>query len=116
MNAQIDDASSKPASSFFTKAAWYSLVVPVVTGLISWGILAFTDCDLVYVSGAAFWVLLTSFIVGSASLFGIEKNCRRGILWKAVPGIIASSVLIYIALTVWDFARNFHFNLNIMQF
>lgn len=86
--------------SFFSMAAWYSLVVPFLA--LAAMLLIFNLEGRVWfippasrqLSGAVYgWLLLTnvsSFLLGVVSLFGIRKHTMASILWRAIPGIIVS--------------------------
>ena len=90
----------KSGVSFFSAAAWYSLLVPFAAS-ISW--FAFVSAhELSNVSGMIwFLAVLTSFALGVASLFGIPTHGCKRILWKAVIGILASIVAGWFALMIW---------------
>jgi hypothetical protein len=45
------------------------------------------------VYGSAVWANISSLALGVLSLFGIKRHGLGFILWKAVPGIIASGAL-----------------------
>jgi hypothetical protein len=86
--------------SFFSAAAWYCLVAPFLTAGIGLWILhvegpydrfnplPFPNQD--QVEDISFWICLSSFVLGLASLLGIRRHGLKVILWKALPGILAS--------------------------
>ena len=107
MNQPSEPQALQPGGSFFTKAAWLSLIVPFLVPVIWFCILAATDrMDLPAM--LSFFVLVSSLALGIASLFGIPRHGRKRIIWKAVPGIIASAALGYFALVFWSMSHNWH--------
>jgi hypothetical protein len=50
--------------------------------------------------GAA-WLFVSSFPMGVVSLFGIQQQGAKMILWKAVIGIIVSSVFGFFVFALW---------------
>src|SRR5215469_3025766 len=86
--------------SIFNLAAWYSLIVSLATFAVVAGIDAasghtnllppmsreFTGS----LYGSAFWFEVSSLFFGILSLFGIGMHGAAFILWKAVPGLLAS--------------------------
>jgi hypothetical protein len=90
----------KSGVSFFRAAAWYSFVVPFVAS-VSWFLFVAAH-QVSNVSGKVwFLAVLSSFALGIASLFGIPSHGCKGILWKAVIGIVASMVAGWFALMIW---------------
>ena len=108
MSAHSRHTDISSGGSPFTKAAWYSLLVPPLTPVVWFFIGLLTDGRLGFAFGAVFWMLVSSFIFGVASLFGIRKHCRKRILWTAVPGIIASLILGFLAFVYWDMMQTWH--------
>lgn len=102
-----EHSASKPDVSFFTIAAWYSLLVPCSAPVVWFVILATTN-RLDLPGMVSFFVLLSTLALGVASLFGIPKHGRKRILWKALTGIIVSVVLGYFALVCWSMSHNWH--------
>ena len=89
-------------TSIFSFAAWYGLIVPfaaiVVTVAIA-GASGHTNilpppsrhfAGILY--GSAFWIEVSGFLFGILSLFGIGRHGAAFILWKAVPGLLASGL------------------------
>ena len=86
--------------SFFSVAAWYCLVAPFVAAGFGttiflkyyqyerWQPQSFpTEYQAISIT---FFICLSSFLLGIASLFGISRHGIKVILWKAVIGILAS--------------------------
>jgi len=75
--------------SFFTFAAWYSLVVPFAAAIAWFFYVAAHEVS--NVSGAVwFYAELSGLVLGVVSLFGIRAHGCKRILWKAAIGIVAS--------------------------
>jgi hypothetical protein len=104
----MDEAgnSSRPRRGFFTIAAWFSVVVPLLA--VGWAVYVrslpppgpdrpnphLTKADCV---GLAV-VLAVSFVAGCVSLWGVKTNGAWVILPPAVLGILGSAFLEVIAL------------------
>ena len=89
---KIDLAESK--KSFFNRAAWLSVFIPLVTFVVTfvlfrWDWHISIDVQEKYLFGAG-CVQVISLILGIVSLFGIRRHGARLIVWKAAIGIIAS--------------------------
>lgn len=88
------------SQSFFSIAAWYCLVAPFLAAGFAllvlhvegpydrFNPLPFPNQD--QVEDIAFFICLSSFVLGVVSLFGIRRHGLRIILWKMLPGILAS--------------------------
>ena len=96
-------APSKREPSFFSVAAWISLIIPLTTFGVIAGLLSLSGHTNLLpppsrqftgdLNGWAVLIDLGSLILGVISLFGIRRHGAAFILWKAVPGIIASGAL-----------------------
>ena len=107
MSAHPEHQTFDSGGSFFTKAAWFSLIVPFLVPVVWFCILAATSrIDLPAM--ISFFVLLSSLALGIASLFGVRRHGRKRIVWKAMIGIIASVVLGYIAAVLWSMSYGWH--------
>jgi hypothetical protein len=107
MSTHLEHQDSESGGSLFTKAAWFSFIVPFLVPVLWFCILAATSrMDLPAM--LSFFVLLSSLACGIVSLFGVRRHGRKRILWKAVLGIVASLVLGYLALAYWSLAHNWH--------
>jgi hypothetical protein len=81
MKAHTEHQAFDSGGSFFTKAAWFSLIVPFLVPLVWFSILvATTRMDLPAM--VSFFVLLSSLGLGIASLFGVRRHGRKRIIWK----------------------------------
>jgi|SRR5215469_13938558 len=82
--------------TIFSLAAWYSLIVSLATFAVVAGIEVVSGppsrefAGALY--GAAFWIEASSLFFGILSLFGIGMHGAAFILWKAVPGLLASGL------------------------
>jgi hypothetical protein len=84
----------KSDGKFFNLAAWYSLIAPPICFLIGWIGVHYSQHGISEnLVGMIFLTLMSSFLGGIISLFGIPKCGSKKILWKAIIGIIASLVL-----------------------
>lgn len=107
MSAHPENEKIDSGGSFFTKAAWISLIIPFLVPVIWFCILAATSrMDLPAM--VSFFMLLGSLALGVASLFGVRRHGRKRIVWKAVIGIIASLVMGYFAVAFWSMSYNLH--------
>ena len=98
-----NDITAKRQRSFFTVAALLSLIAPLGALAIVAMILSLSGhlssvpqasrSFIGNVHGFAFLVDLGSIGLGIISLIGIERHGPAVILWKAVPGILASGIL-----------------------
>lgn len=99
-------------SSIFSIAAWYCLVVSLTVVAVTFSIAAASGHMNIlpppsrnfsgHLYGSAFWIEVSSFLLGILSLFGIGRHGAAFILWKAVPGLIASGLsgFVFFALTM----------------
>jgi hypothetical protein len=95
--------AAKRQPSFFSIAAWMSLIVPLATLAITTAIsslsghTSFLPPPSRHFSGDLNgWAMLIDFvglILGVFSLFGVRKHGAALILWKALPGVFLSGVL-----------------------
>jgi hypothetical protein len=95
-------APPKRQPSFFGVAAWISLVIPLVTFGVIFGLLSLSGHTSLLpppsrqfsgdLNGWAVLIDLGSLFLGVISLFGIRRHKVAFILWKAVPGILASGI------------------------
>lgn len=88
--------SAKPFSEL---AARYSLIVPFATlavsfVLVKFGQLVFHEADAIVDSHTldiwTFGLMLSSFLAGIVSLFGVFRHGTKAILWRSSIGIIVS--------------------------
>ena len=82
----------KLSASFLRFAAWYSLIVPFIAPVLAYVILVASGGRLDLPLIAALCCAASSFLLGAISIFGAETPVR-GVLWKALIGIVASVVL-----------------------
>ena len=94
--------------SFFSIAAWYCLIAPFLAAAFAvivyrvegpydrFNPLPFPNQD--QVEDIAFWICVSSLVLGIASLFGIRRHGWKVILWKALFGILASGFFGFCAL------------------
>lgn len=92
-------------NSFFYRAAWASLLIPFIVfgGVV--GLCLYcghTPSDgnnevVGYYLEGAFGASVVGLILGIVSLFGIQREGGRSILWKAVVGIVAGLIMGFIA-------------------
>lgn len=107
MSAHPEHGGLDSGGSFFTKAAWFSLIVPFSAPVVWFCVLAATSrLDLPAMT--SFFILLSSLALGIASLFGVRRHGRKRIVWKAAIGIVASVVLGYFALAFWSMSYDWH--------
>jgi hypothetical protein len=97
MNAVVPNS---PVKSFFTWAAWYSLVTPFVTAAITFLVLfvesrtGYMEYDIVnFVLLCGFLLVISSLISGALSFFGVPRHGARVIVWKAIIGMLASCIV-----------------------
>ena len=50
-----------------------------------------------HIEDIAFWICVSSLVMGIASLFGIRRHGLRVIVWRALAGILASGIFGFIA-------------------
>jgi hypothetical protein len=98
-------SSSRPGGSFFRFAAWYCLVVPLITPVLAFLVLVASNGRLDISLIAVLCCALSSFLLGVLTLFGAEKGVR-GILWKVMLGIAASVVLGFLACVYLSNLKN----------
>jgi hypothetical protein len=96
--------------SFFNLAAWYCLIAPFITAGLALIILntegpydrfhplPFPNQD--QVVDLTLWACLSSVVFGLAGLFGIRRHGLGVILWKVLPGIIASCLFGFAAFVL----------------
>ena len=107
MSVHPENQTFDSGGSFFTKAAWFSLILPFLVPVVWFSILAATSrMDLPAM--VSFFVLLGSLALGVASLFGVRRHGPKRIVWKAVIGIVASLVLSYFAAAFWSMSYSWH--------
>ena len=107
MTAHPENQAIDSGGSFFTKAAWFSLIVPFLVPVVWFCILAATSrMDLPAM--ISFFILLSCLALGVASLFGVRRHGWKRIVWKAAVGIIASVVGGYFALVFWSMSYTWH--------
>jgi len=99
---------SPSGGMIFIAAAWYGFLIPVITPVIWFLITVITDGRLGVAFMSAFCILVTSFIIGFASLLGFSRRNRKGILWIAVVGVLSSAALGYISLVFWNMSQTWH--------
>ena len=101
----MDAPSSK--QSFFSIAAWYCWIAPlVVTGIATAVFIAEGDTRYHTLGDPAvdisFWVCISGLALGVVSLFGIRRHGARVIVWKALLGIVVSLLCgAYATLGIW---------------
>jgi hypothetical protein len=98
-------SSSIPGASFFRFAAWYCLVVPCIAPVLGFVILVASGGRLDITLIATLCCVVSSFLLGSLSLFGAKKGVQ-GILWKALIGIAGSVVLGFLACVYLSNLKN----------
>jgi hypothetical protein len=107
MSTHLEHGTVDSSGSFFTKAAWFSLIIPFFVPAVWFCILAATNrMDLPAM--VSFFVLLSSLALGVVSLFGVRRHGRKRIVWKAVVGIVASIVFGYFAAVFWSMSYTWH--------
>ena len=100
----MDEAGSnpRPRRPFFTIAAWFSLVVPVLGAGVAWASSQPPVADVkgipVPILAALAVAFAISFVAGCVSLWGVRANGALVILPPALLGILASAVLEVLAL------------------
>ena len=110
MSDSVHSKSLGQTRSFFSFAAWYSFAVPISAVLMTLTLVVISERTSILpteardfisrnLSAFAFWVYLSSFVLGIFSLFGIGRHGPAFILWKAVPGIFASGLLGFVHLS-----------------
>jgi len=90
------NATPNPNQSFFSIAAWYSLVASLVAAAllgISWKIEipdrnSYSLADVT--EGAACLAAITSALASIVSLFGVRRHGWRVIVWKSLVGFVLS--------------------------
>ena len=108
MSAHTEHTVSVSGGSYFIVAAWYSLLVPLLSPVILFLIFFGTEGRLGVASIAVFCILITSFISGICGLFGFSRHGRKLILWIAVIGTVASLVLGWFSYGFWQMLQGFH--------
>lgn len=108
MTSLLEDSASKPRASRYAWAAWYSMLAPLTSPVWGFLLIAATNGYMGVVLALGFWILVSSFILGVISLFGIRKCGTAGILWKAGIGVPLSAILGFFAYAYWGMSHNFH--------
>jgi hypothetical protein len=114
MNTEPKTIEEFTPNRFFSYAAWYSLLAPFAAAGITRLVIEIENMEGSFdskyrathahacpiadsVEDIAFFVCISSFALGIASLFGIRSVGAGRILWKAVPGILASGFFATVA-------------------
>jgi hypothetical protein len=99
MDETITNSAKDSKKSFFTFAARYSLIVSILTAAATtvFFMLNVNSYVTTFINAEWFWKAVTwlfdsSFLMGVVSLFGIQRHGAKNILWKAIIGIIVSSI------------------------
>ena len=108
MSKSYEHTITEPSVSFYTKAAWYSLIVPFVTPILSFLILITSNGRLDIPLITAFCFAVSSFFAGVISLFGIQRHGVKRILWKALIGIASSLVLAFLSFGYLGSLKTWH--------
>jgi hypothetical protein len=98
-------SSSRPGGSFFRFAAWYCLVVPLITPMLALVLLVASGGRLDISLIAVLCCAISSFLFGAISLFAAEKGVQ-GVFWKALIGIAASVILGFLACVYLSNLKN----------
>lgn len=97
---EVDLDDSK--KSFSNRAAWISLLTPIVTFGVSFALFKpdwHLNSDFVgYYLFGAFCLQIISLILGIMSLFGMPQHGAKLILWEAAIGILASCGMGFLCL------------------
>ena len=100
-------STPSPKPSFFSIAAWYCWIAPLVATAIATVIYS-DEGDTRYhrlgdpAVDITFYVCVSGLVLGVVSLFGIRQHGARVILWKALLGIVVSCLCgAYAALGIW---------------
>jgi hypothetical protein len=99
MSKRIEKSETTSGLSFFTVAAWSSLLIPFATVVITYFVASASD-RIGHILRVAACVLLGSLVLGLASLFCIPSDAGKPIVWVAWVGIVASLVFGYLALAL----------------
>jgi hypothetical protein len=108
MTSTIENSASKSVASWYLRAAWYSLLVPLTSPVWGFLLFAFTNGYLGIMMALAFWILVSGFILGLTSLLGIAKCGPGRILWKAGIGIPLNAILSFFSYAYWGMSHGFH--------
>ena len=108
MSANQGSAATKAHAYVYNWAAWYSLLVPVVSPVCGFVLIPITNAHLGIAMGLAFWIFVSSFICGIVSLFGVGRRGPASILWKAGAGVLLSGILGFLAYAYWNMSHSFH--------
>jgi hypothetical protein len=107
MDEIIKKSANDSKKSFFTFAARYSLTVSILTAaattvffLLNVNSYVTTFINAEWFWHGVIWLFVSSFLMGVVSLFGIQRHGAKGILWKAVIGIIVSSIFDFFAFAL----------------
>jgi hypothetical protein len=91
---------------FCVRAAGFSVVIslfsPVIGFLVGVGAYAIGIHN--YLGAgciSVFCIAITSLILGICGIFGFSRHRRKGILWEAIAGIVASSFLALASFAYW---------------
>lgn len=113
MDTPNTDRSLNAGRPFPEFAARYSLFVSCGTAPIAsmiFAIVCFRQDPVPFlnigvVSALVFFILLSSFLMGTVSLFGIPRYGVRPILWRAAIGIAVSLVFGFYTGLIWGFSQ-----------
>ena len=101
-------STPSPRSSFFSIAAWYCWIAPIVVTVVAIAIYSREGDTRHHPLGdpavdIAFWVSISGLVLGMASLFGMRRHGAKVILWKALLGIVVSCLCgAYAALGIFS--------------
>ena len=101
--ATQEDSTIRPSSAFAHKAAKGSplsvaiVILLVVSGNLSGAVVPLELIALVFMIGG--------FLLGASALFGVRKHGAKGILTRAVRGVIIHGLLLFIFTTNFIAAR-----------
>ena len=99
MSKRSKKTEATPGISFFTVAAWCSLIIPLVAVVLTFIVASASDRPGHALPVAAF-VLLGRLVLGLSSLFCIPSDAGRPVVWLAWIGIVASLGFGYLALAL----------------
>ena len=96
MSDLADKTAPRIGQSFSALAALYSVIIPLISPVVWFIVLASSNGYLVLASTVASCLLGTSLLAGVASL--IRGHERRRYLWIALTGLALSAVLGFFSL------------------
>jgi positive regulator of sigma E activity len=108
MSAHTEHSVSASGGSLFVVAAWYSFLIPLLSPVIWFAIVAGTGGYLGVAFMSALCILITSLVSGVVSLFGFSRHGRKRIRWMALIGIVASIILGFMSYGYWELSQNWH--------